>query len=494
MGSSAVATTPLAPGLKLTVDPAWLLARRATHAATPALVAEIRKAGTKRWVETQLAPAKIDDRATETFVAKTFPVTGLDMPGIRRHTNDKPWEAQPSLARATVWRQLTTKRPLLEKVVEMWHDHLHIALYDDKVAGWLCTYDREVIRPRALGRFADLLYSATTHPAMLLYLDQAWSTKEQPAENLSRELLELHTVGTGAFTEADVKALAKLLTGFSVDPGTGRFAYRPEAHATGAVTIVGTRLTNASPDAGPAELRKLIEKLAVHPATVRRVVTRIAQRFVSDTPPASLISRLSSTYLASRTSIAPVLRVLFNSREFAASTGQKWARPQEYLASAYAAGSPRYVAPKDTSTWSPLGTYVWLLETLGHVPMEHPDPDGPKDTASAWLNPGALLARWNAADAIAGHWGDTLVLQPWPTVFGITPTMTYEEVATRLFTQLTGYVPADADRDAIAAFLAGPDEPGVAPPAGTPISEAALTWYIPQATRLVLASPYMSLR
>lgn len=494
MGSSAVATSPLAPGLKLTVDPAWLLARRATHAATPALVAEIRKAGTKRWVETQLAPAKIDDRATDAFIAKTFPVTVLDMPGIRRHTRDKPWEAQPSLARATVWRQLTTRRPLLEKVVEMWHDHLHIALSDDKVAGWLCTYDREVIRARALGRFADLLYAATTHPAMLLYLDQAWSTKEQPAENLARELLELHTVGTGAFKEADVKALAKLLTGFSVDSKTGRFVYRPGAHATGAVTVVGIRLANASPGAGPAELRRLIEKLAVHPATVRRVVTRIAQRFVSDTPPASLVARLSTAYLAGRTSIAGVLRVLFGSREFAQSTGQKWARPQEYLAAAYAAGGPRYLAPKEPGAWAPLGTYLWLLETLGHVPMDHPDADGPKDVAAAWLNPGALLARWNAAEAVAGHWGDTIEMRPWPAVFGLTSSMTYAEVATRLFTQLTGYVPADADRDAIAAFLAAPEGSGAVPPGGTRISEGALKWHIPEATRLVLASPYMSLR
>ncbi len=493
MGSAAVATSPLAPGLKLTVDPAWLLARRATHAATSAQVADIRKAGTKHWLETQLAPATIDDRATDAFVAKTFPVTVLDMPGIRRVTGGKPWEAQPSLARATAWRQLTTTRPLWEKVVEMWHDHLHIALGDDEVAGWLCTYDREVIRAHAMGRFADLLYAATTHPAMLRYLDNTWSTKAQPAENLARELLELHTVGTGAHTERDVKALAKLLTGFSVDTESGRFVYRPEHHATGAVTIVGTRLANATPGAGPAELRTLIEKLAVHPATVRRLVTRMAQRFVSDTPPASLISRLSSVYLANRTAVTPVLRTLFTSREFAESTGRKWARPQEYLAAAYAAGRPRYVAPKTGGVYAPLGTYLWLLETLGHVPMDHPDPDGPKDIAAAWLNPGALLARWNAAEAVAGHWGDTLSLQPWVKVLGLTASMTYGQAATRLFTQLTGYAPMPADRDALAGFLANPNGTG-APPASARLSSDALTWHVGQAVRLVLASPYMSLR
>lgn len=491
--SSATATSPHAPGLKLTVDPAWLLARRATHAATAAQAAAIRKMGTKRWVETQLAPATIDDRATEAFVAKTFKVTTLDMPGIRSFTGDKPWEAQPALARATMWRQLTTKRPLLERVVEMWHDHLHIALSDDKVAGWLCTYDREVIRPRAMGRFADLLYAATTHPAMLLYLDQAWSTKAQPAENLARELLELHTVGVGAHKEADVKALAKLLTGFSVDPKAGRFVYRAGEHATGAVTVVGTRLANASAGSGPAELRTLVEKLAVHPATVKRIVTRMAQRFVSDTPPASLISRLSSAYLANRTAIAPVLRVLFNSAEFAASTGAKWARPQEFVAAAYAAAAPSYVPPSDPSPWAPLSTYASMLDRLGHLPLEHPDPDGPKDTASAWLNPGSMLARWNASEAIAEGWDKSLALTPWVSVFGLNTSMTYADAATRMFTQLTGYTPMPADRDALATFLADPGGTAV-PPATERMSEAAVKWHIPEATRLVMASPYMSLR
>lgn len=430
--------SPLAPGLALTVDPAWHLARRATHAATAAQAAAIRTTGTTKWIDAQLAPSRIDDSATERFVAARFGVTAMDLPGMRAFTGNKLWEAQPALARATVWRQLTTRRPLLEKLVETWHDHLHIALRADTVAGYVCIYDREVIRPHALGRFADLLHASVTHPAMLRYLDNVGSTADYPAENLAREFLELHTVGTGVYRESDVKALARLLTGFGVDERTGAFAYRPTDHAVGAVTIVGVRLANASPGAGPTELRTLVERLAVHPATVRRVVTRLARRFVADTPPASLVTRLSRTYVSAGTRIAPVMRALLLSPEFAASTGQKWARPQELLASAVASAAPRYVPPKDTAPWAPLSGYIWLLETLGHVPLDHPDPEGPTDVASEWLNPGALLARWNAAEAIAGHWDETLALRPWATVTGLSTRLTYAQAATQMITRLTG--------------------------------------------------------
>lgn len=490
----ATATSPLAPGLPLTVDPAWLLARRATHAATASQVTAIRRLGTTRWLDRQLAPSAIDDRACEAFVARTFPVTRADMPGIRRLTSDRTWEAQASLARATLWRQMTTKRPLLERVVEVWHDHLHIALNSDKVHGWVCVYDREAVRPHALGRFADLLYATTTHPAMLHYLDNVWSDPDHPVENLARELLELHTVGVGRHTEADVEHLSRLLTGFSVDDTSGAFRYRPTQHAVGPVSIVGFRHPNASPGAGPEALRALVEHLAMHPATVRRVCLRLARRFVSDSPPASLVSRLEVAYRANRTRIAPVLRVLFTSKEFAASTGRKWARPQEFLASAYASSAPSYRAPKELTPWSPLGTYAWLAERLGHLPLAYPDPEGYPDTVSAWMHSGSMLGTWNAAEAIAGGWDETLVRRGWARTLGVSTKLTYAQATTRMFTLLTGYAPSAKDRDAVAAFLADSSLRSGVPKASARVTGDAIRWNLDEAVRLVLASPYMSLR
>lgn len=490
----ATVRSPLAPGLALSVDPAWLLARRATHAATARQAEQIRRTGTTRWLDRQLAPARIDDRACDRFVARTFPAAVADLPTIMRLTGDKPWEAQASLSRATLWRQLTTRRPLLERVVETWHDHLHIALDSDKVHGWVAGYDRQAIRPHALGRFADLLHASLTHPAMLRYLDNTWSTADHPVENLAREVLELHTVGVGAYTEADVAALSRLLTGFTVDERTGGFVYRPEWHALGPVRIVGFGHANASPGAGPAAVRALAEHLASHPATVRRVCTRLARRFVSDSPPRSLLSRLEVTYRSHRTAIAPVLRTLFTSTEFAASTGQKWARPQEFLAAAYAASSPTYRPPAEKTPWAPLGTYAWIAHGLGHQPLAHPDPEGYPDRNDAWRHPGAMLGIWNAAEAVAGGWDATLTHRGWGRTFGLTTQLTYHQAATRLHVGLHGYVPAAPDRDAVATFLRDSTLRRGVPSATERMSPQAIEWNADEAVRLVLASPYMSLR
>lgn len=488
---------PLAPGIAVGADPSWHLARRAAHAATASLAAQIAAAGPAAWIQAQLAPGRIDGSACEAQVAAACPLALKSPADVKTATGNKPWLAPPHVARATVWRQLTTRRPLLESVVEMWHDHLHIALGSDKISAYVGAYDREVIRAKALGTFADLLYAATTHPAMLRYLDNAGSTKDHPDENLARELLELHTVGVGNHTEADVKATARLLTGFSVDWDKDVARYRPTWHAVGAETVVGRTFANAGADqaAAAATLRALTDHLARHPSTVRRVATRIARRFVADDPPSALIDRLASVYLAEGTAIVPVLRTLFASAEFAGSVGAKWRRPQEFMAAMAAAGSPTYRPPADPSdSWAPLGTYVWVVDTLGHQPLAWPTPDGPKDVGAAWCHPGALLGRWNAAESIAGSWDKTLVLRDWKSVFELSTALTYAEAADRIVFRLTGIHPSAADRDLLARFLArptgGPDTP--APTAK--VSADALKWHVDETVRLAMASPYAAIR
>lgn len=487
------ATSPYAPGLALNVDQAWLLARRACHAGTADQAARIAGAGVTTWIDAQLAPKSISDAAVESFIAKTFPWSLMSVPRIRTATGDKPWEAQSQLIRATVWRQLKTTRPLQEKLVELWHDHLHVALFSDKVHGFVCTYD-QMIRANAITSFSRLLHASVTHPAMLRYLDNDTSTKAHPNENLAREVLELHTVGVESYTEDDVIALARLLTGFSVDYDSGLSVYRPENHWIGRVTVMGITVENASAASGPTDLAAVLRQLAVHPATVRRVVTKLAVRFVGDNPPSSLIDRLTSTYLANDTAIAPVMRTLLQSQEFRTSTGRRWARPQELLASMHAAARPTYVAPTRKDLWAPLGTYCWKLEMMGHTPLSHSTPDGPPDAGSAWCHPGALLEQWNAASAAAGHWDDTLKSVPWATRFGITTTTTYHQAVDKIVIGLTGYTPSRADRDALAAFFYDHSLNSGVPATTSKIGPDQLKWILPEVVRMVMASPYMALR
>jgi uncharacterized protein (DUF1800 family) len=238
-----------------------------------------------------------------------------------------------------------------------------------------------------------------------------------------------------------------------------------------------------------------VEYLALHPATIRRVIGKLATRFVSDQPSAALISRLTAVYLENDTSIGPVLRALFTTAEFSQSTGQKWARPQDLLATVFAAGRPTYHAPADaTDLWAPLGTYQWLLDRLGHTPLAHPTPDGPKDVASAWNHAAGVLGQWNVAEAVSGHWDETLPSKPWATVLGLTTTMTYLAVAERMFLRLTGYTPAPADRDAVAAFLYDTSLAAGVPGATVKIGADELRWNVDEAVRLVMASPYMAIR
>ena len=222
---------------------------------------------------------------------------------------------------------------------------------------------------------------------------------------------------------------------------------------------------------------------------------RIARRFVADAPPQSLLDRMAAAYLAADTDIAATLRAMFTSAEFAASTGAKWRRPQELMATLMATARPTYKPPTNTSdTWAPLGTYMWILEVLGHHPMSWPTPDGPKDLGAAWCHPGALLGRWNAAEAIAGAWDPTLVPTPWAQVFGLQAGQTYAFAADRIVYALTGIHPSAADRDLLARFLARPTGGAGTPAPTTPMSADALKWNLAETVRLAMASPYAALR
>ena len=185
-----------------------------------------------------------------------------------------------------------------------------------------------MIRQHALGRFEDLLVASATHPAMSLYLDNWRSTRGAPNENQGRELLELHTVGTGAgYTEDMVKDSAKLLSGYSVALGRrrrGLLRHREPHHRSGD----GPRLHPPEQRRRrPARAEAYLRYLANHPATARVVATRLAVRFVSDLPSQALVDHLAQVFLASGTDIRATLRALVAHPEFRGSAGAKVSTP-----------------------------------------------------------------------------------------------------------------------------------------------------------------------
>jgi uncharacterized protein (DUF1800 family) len=188
-----------------TTDPQLHLLRRTTYGLDVSSINRIRAVGTAAWLDEQLDPGRLDTSAVEAKVALLTHVNA-SFAALKEAAGSGEVGSQVRLA--AVIRQVESPAQLFERMVELWSDHLNAPITDTR-SGLLKTIeDRAVIRPRALGRFADLLVASAKSPAMLVYLDNAVSVKAAPNENYARELLELHTVGVGNFTEADVVATA----------------------------------------------------------------------------------------------------------------------------------------------------------------------------------------------------------------------------------------------------------------------------------------------
>ena len=254
------------------------LASRFTYGMTPALLQEMGGYPTlQAWLDAQLAPATISDQAADALEG-WWPRLAWDAPTMWAHEqamSGEAWTAMADYQRWCLQRRMRSRRQLLESVTEFFENHLHVPVHDDGVFGFRADYGR-TIRAHALGRFDQMLVAAITHPAMGISLDNANSTKTAPNENLGRELLELHTVGRGNYTEDDVKASARILTGYKVAMWTTwATSYNPAAHWTGPVQVMGFSHANADPDGRPV-VAAYLTYLAHHPATAHRLARKLA--------------------------------------------------------------------------------------------------------------------------------------------------------------------------------------------------------------------------
>lgn len=467
-------------------DPQLHLLRRATYGPTPQALAEIRAMGTARWLDRQLRPSLIDDRACDAVVAR-FPGLGWSIPQVRGSFGaGQRWTMMNRLTSATITRAAWSRRQLLEVMVDFWSNHLNVTCPASDVWDSRAHYDT-VLRRHALGRYRDLLPAAVTHPAMLRYLDNATSTAAAPNENLGRELLELHTVGVEAgYTEADVRASALALTGLTTDRDTGAYRFEPRWRHVGPVRVLGFSAANDSVAAAPAVVSAYLRYLASHPATARRLATKLAVRFVADVPPAALVDRLAAVYLANDTAIAPVLRALFTSPEFAAARHAKVKRPYEDLISTIRILGLR----PDRSGTAGIDALASVSTLLGQRPLAWHPPDGYPDQAAAWQSPGGLLGRWNMHLALsAGWWATGLQVPPARRLLPARLPRTYGALVDQLCQRLVFRAPVRAHRDALLAFL------GRA--AGDPVLEtdrALAPSRLPHLVALVLDSPYFQVR
>lgn len=293
-----------------------------------------------------------------------------------------------------------------ERLVMFWANHFAVSVDKGLPVRMLAgAYEREAIRPNITGSFRDLLIAATRHPAMLSYLDNDRSIgPNSPAnrsekrglnENLAREVLELHTLGVdGGYDQADVTALARILTGWGVArtpkalAGGDGFNFTPRAHEPGAHTVLGVSYA----EDGEAQGVKALSDLSRHPATARHIAFKLARYFVADVPPPALTQRLSAVFLESDGDLSALYETLITSEESWAAPRTKLRLPQEYLiALLRATGRPAPAPKRLNASLKALGQPLWMP----------PGPNGFSDLSSAWATPEGLNSRLDVAYALA---------------------------------------------------------------------------------------------
>ncbi len=374
----------------------------------------------------QQAQRKLEQRAKEEAEAKTRaadpqtnanpatanapmkasdPVTAAPPPVSATKPNQPPLPQQLLLAEAKARfdAAATSDIGFVERLVWFWSNHFCISA--DKVTGMAGPYEREAIRAHVLGRFADMLSAVESHPAMLFYLDNVASMGPNSIaginrdkglnENLARETLELHTLGVrSGYTQADVTNFAKILTGWSWIPPFepehgGEFAFIKRLHEPGEQVVLGKHYADTGVDQG----RAVLTDLARHPATAQHIAEKLASHFVADTPPPSLVGKLTKTFHDTDGNLKELAKTLVTADESWTSQRQKLKPPAEWIASV--------VRLSGTQAIIPIGRIMNAQATLGAPLWRPPAPNGWPDTEAAWID--GIPRRVDIASEFAGR-------------------------------------------------------------------------------------------
>ncbi len=480
--AEAIQNSPHTAVSPMAWDPASLLLARFGFGDSPASRAELAGYGYDGWWARQLAMPT--GYAAQPNVQASGPLLGMSPRDVRAwladNGNEYGWQLMDQLTQVTLGLQAWSPAQLYESVVDFFANHLNVANHSDGV--WTCrhTMDRDVVRKYAFGSFTDMLLASAKNPAMLQYLSLADSTKTAVNENYGRELLELHTVGFGNYTEDDVKAAAKLLTGRTTDQEFNYF-YDSRRHWVGPLTIGSFSHPNGTAAGGEAAGDALLTYLAGHPATANRLAQKLCVRFVSDTPTPSLVAAVAQAYLDSGTQIVPMLSTIVRSSEFWTSRGAKVRRPLENLIA-----TVRIFGYGTGDLTKTLPTLHWMSAVIGQTPLDWPAPNGYPDVATAWRSSGTLLNLWEYHRGFAQSWWDGFDPLDTSTLYGSPAPATSGAAITALCVRLAGSPLPAAHQQALQTFL---NEP-----ASTPLGKSMLRWYLDHLIPLILDSPEFALR
>lgn len=297
-----------------------------------------------------------------------------------------------------VFRAINARRQLTEVLVDFWFNHFNVDGANGAIRASLPDYENQAIRRHVFGKFEDMLLAVARSPAMLRYLDNNVNTREgyvTPSgrerglnENYARELMELHTIGVnGGYSEDDIIDVARILTGWGLRRGV--YNYYRAYHDTGSKSILNDTFVIAS-DEGEQEGEKLLRFLATHPRTARFVSRKLIQRFVSENPPAALVTKAAQRWTATGGNLRAVLRTIFASAEFRDPNnfGTKIKSPLHLLSSATRA-MDRY-----SLSSAMMESYLEMLEDQGQELYKVAPPTGVPEDTRYWVSGDAMLARF----------------------------------------------------------------------------------------------------
>jgi uncharacterized protein (DUF1800 family) len=315
---------------------------------------------------------------------------------------------------------ITSDTDFAERLVHFWSNHFAVSIDKLPVLALAGDYEFTAIRPHIMGKFSDLLFAAVTHPAMLLYLDQAQSIGPNSPlaaqvaarrnkklglnENLAREILELHTLGARTvYDQNDVTEFARALTGFTVggmgkgpvqrlmaqNGKDGDSQFFAAIHEPGDRNVIGRRYGQQ----GAAQARAILSDIATHPATAKHIATKLAQHFAADVPPPSLVARLEKSFLESGGDLPELYRTLIDSPEMWLAKQAKFKSPWDWVISSLRALNVREL-PNNRQSAN-------MLAQMGQPIWKPGSPAGFSDMTENWAGGAALMRRVEIASRIA---------------------------------------------------------------------------------------------
>ncbi len=397
------------------------LLNRFTLGIRPGEIDRVKQLGINKYIQQQLNPESIAE--SPILAEKLAKLDAVNLSPVELFQRYNPLNSQLSPApnkvlqqqarqvtqqaiEARLWRSIYSDRQLQEVMVDFWYNHFNVYAGKGLDRLWVGAYEQQAIRPHALGKFRDLLGATARHPAMLFYLDNWQNSSPNPNqkgkvrglnENYARELMELHTLGVdGGYKQDDVIALAKIFTGWGFKqpsqkvPDGYSFQFNPDRHDFSTKKFLDREIAGTGIDEGD----RALDLLARHPSTARQISFKLAQYFVTDNPPKTLVDRLSKRFKATDGNIKLVLDTLFHSPEFwnRKYYGAKFKTPYQYAISSIRSTGI------EINNVKPLNS---LLTQLGMPLYGCISPNGYKNTQEAWLNPDSMTRRLNFATNLA---------------------------------------------------------------------------------------------